>query len=330
MLKRLTVSVVIPAYNEEDQIASCLDSVFGTRYPDLQVIVVDDNSSDKTAKVASRYPVKLVRRAKRGGIALARNDGIAEATGEVVAFVDADCTVRSDWLDLLTSHFTDNMIAGTGGVILTKKTGLLATYRSFKEREEYSEAGKPVDAQNLPGGNSSYRADVLRSGGGFDPAFAQPRGHEYFELGYRLRKKGYRLIGEPRAVVWHGHEDSLTGMIKSAYGAGFSAISFLFRYKMRELRVIQLKQIAFIAFLILLALTLLGAIPLLIATILAAGLFSYETLRAALIVGEVAAHYRNPKYVVLLPLEILLRFVLYAAYVVGLLNSLYRVLVRPS
>jgi glycosyltransferase involved in cell wall biosynthesis len=330
MLKRLAVSVVIPAYNEEDQIASCLDSVFVTQYPDLEVIVVDDNSADRTAEVASRYSVRLIKRSKRGGIAAARNDGIGIAHGDVVAFVDADCEVNKDWLDLLTSHFTDDRIAGVGGIILTKKRGLLATYRSYKEREEFAEAGSPVEAENLPGGNSCYRSAILREVGGFDPAFAQPRGHEYFELGYRLRKKGYRLIGESRAIVWHGHEDSLTGMIKSAYGAGFSAMSFLFRYKMRELRVIQLKQIAFIAFLILLALTLLGAIPSLITTILAAGLFSYETLRAALIVGEVAAHYRNSKYIVLLPLEILLRFVLYAAYVIGLLNSLYRVLVRPS
>jgi glycosyltransferase involved in cell wall biosynthesis len=70
--------------------------------------------------VASRYQAWLIKRPKRGGIAVTCNDDIGVASGEVVAFVDADCEVNEDWFDLLASHFADNMIAGIGGVILTK------------------------------------------------------------------------------------------------------------------------------------------------------------------------------------------------------------------
>jgi glycosyltransferase involved in cell wall biosynthesis len=114
--------------------SACLNSVFGIRYLDLDVIVVDDNSTDRTAEVASRYPAWLIERPKRGGIAVARNDGIGVASGEIVAFVDADCEVNKDWLDLLTSHFTDNMIAGIGGVTLTKEDCWPPTLRSRRGR----------------------------------------------------------------------------------------------------------------------------------------------------------------------------------------------------
>ena len=82
------VSVVIPAYNEEERIAKCLASVSATGFPELDIIVVDDNSKDRTAEVAARYPVHVIRRPSRGGIAAARNDGTKAALGRIIAFVD--------------------------------------------------------------------------------------------------------------------------------------------------------------------------------------------------------------------------------------------------
>lgn len=321
-----SVTVVIPARNEESEIVHCLESVIATHYPNLEIIVVDDASTDKTGEAVSDHHTTLVKRTSRGGIAAARNSGIQVARGEIVAFVDADCTVEDNWLDLLTSHYGDEKVAGVGGIIRTKKGGLLATYRSYRDREVWADEGKTVETSDIPGGNSSYRANVLREIGGFNPAFAQPRGHEAFEIGHRIRKKGYRLIGEPRAVVWHAHEDSLKAWVAASYGMGFSALSFLLQYRMRELRKEQVRQIAFVSFLLLLFLGVFGIIPMVLVAYIVFLVALFEIARAINSVTDVTLHYRKLRYLVMFPVEVLLRAVIYVGYVAALIGAVIGIL----
>ena len=285
-MKRPYVTVVIPAYNEEKFVADCLESVIATRYPHLEIMLVDDKSRDKTVEVASKYPVKIIRRQSRGGAAVARNDGLRAAQGEIVAFVDADCVVDPSWVDLLISDYTDEKIAGVGGIISTKQSGILGKYRSFIAREPYTDSPSPVATLYIPGGNSSYRSNVLRSVGGFDPAFAQPRAHEVIELGYRMKKYGHLLIGEPRAAVWHMREGSLRSWISEAFSQGYSALSFLVRYRIGELLSFQLRQLAFIGFLVLWIVSSLGFVPLRVAVGVTVLALLLELLRCRILCYE--------------------------------------------
>ncbi len=315
------VSVVIPAYNEEDHIAECLESVIANDYPNREIIVVDDCSTDRTSEIASEYPVKVIRRQTRGGAALARNDGLREAHGKIVAFVDADCTVDKVWLTLLTSQYTNDKIAGVGGIISTKQTNLFAKYRNYLAREEYTGAENPEPAKDLPGGNSSYRVDVLHAAGGFDPAFAEPRAHETYELGHRLRKSGYELIGEPRAVVWHSREGSLRSWMSEAYSDGYAALAFLKHYRMGEFIEPQLRQIAFLGFLALCITTLLRLVPTVILVYVTLLALMFEILRALYESSKAARHFRNPKYLIVFPVELLLRALIYLGYIAALLGT---------
>ena len=235
-----------------------------------------------------------------------------------------DCIVDVHWLDLLTSHFVDDTIGGVGGIISPAQSTLIATYRSFKEREEYSTANGPVEASFLPGGNSSYRADVLRDVRGFDPAFAQPRGHEAFELGCRIRKKGFRLIGEPRAVVWHSSENSLRAWVRTAFASGYSSLSFLRKFGQVEYRMIQVKQTALLCLLLLAILTLIRVVPVLLFSAITAALLSYEIVGALFNAVRAVAHFRSLSYLVVFPLEIVLRLCLYVGFGAGLLASVLK------
>jgi glycosyltransferase involved in cell wall biosynthesis len=316
------VSVVIPAYNEEDFLPGCLESVIANRYPNFEIILVDDGSTDSTVDVASKYPVKVVRRESRGGAAVARNDGLRVAQGEIVAFIDADCTVDTSWLMALVSKYTDERIAGVGGIINTRQVGILAKYHSFVEREAYTDSTNPVPALSIPGGNSSYRTSILRKVGGFDPTFAQPRAHEIIELGYRLKKNGYVLIGEPHAIAWHSREGSLKSLVSGMFARGYSALSFLLRYKIGEALSPQLKQIAFIGFLIVWISALLRFIPLTIALALTVLGFLFEILRAIYSAATAVVKYRDLRFFVVIPIEIMLRMILYAGYVWAILMAL--------
>src|SRR3954453_20153701 len=95
------VSVVVPIYNVEDYLEECLDSLAAQTFEDLEVVMVDDSSTDGSAAIAesfaARHPrFRLVRRAANGGLSAARNTGIDAATGEFLAFVDSDDLVAPD------------------------------------------------------------------------------------------------------------------------------------------------------------------------------------------------------------------------------------------
>ncbi|WP_347403663.1 glycosyltransferase [Solwaraspora sp. WMMD792] len=85
------VSVVIPAYNSERTLHACLSAVYGQTHPPVEVIVIDDASTDRTREIARRFPVRLLQTPVNSGPAAARNRGIKASTGDVIFFVDADC-----------------------------------------------------------------------------------------------------------------------------------------------------------------------------------------------------------------------------------------------
>jgi glycosyltransferase involved in cell wall biosynthesis len=117
--KGLTVSLVIPAYNEESHLAACLDAVARQTVKPFEVIVVDNNSSDRTAEIAASYPfVRLVREPRRG-VAYARDAGFNAAHGTVIGRIDVDTHLAEDWIALVQRAFAErpelDAVTGTIG-----------------------------------------------------------------------------------------------------------------------------------------------------------------------------------------------------------------------
>jgi glycosyltransferase involved in cell wall biosynthesis len=104
----MKLSVVIPAYNEAPRIGTCLDSIFrelqGTTRA-YEVIVVDNASTDETAEIAGRYPGVIVVREPRKGITFARQAGLAESSGELIANIDADTILTPGWVERVYREF---------------------------------------------------------------------------------------------------------------------------------------------------------------------------------------------------------------------------------
>lgn len=104
----LTFSLIIPVYNEERHIKACLDAVANqTVLPD-EVIVVDNNCSDRTIDIANRYDFVTVVKEPQQGRAFARNKGFDSATGDIIGRIDADSELVSDWVEVVKKHFTDD------------------------------------------------------------------------------------------------------------------------------------------------------------------------------------------------------------------------------
>lgn len=103
--KALTVSIVIPAYNEENQIEACLDALAAQTVKPLEVIVVDNNSTDKTATLARGYPFVRVLQEKQQGIVFARNRGFNAAKGNIIGRIDVDSRLPVDWVAQITDFY---------------------------------------------------------------------------------------------------------------------------------------------------------------------------------------------------------------------------------
>lgn len=109
--------MVVPAFNEEKQIANCLQSILSQIDPADEVIVIDNNSTDKTAEIAEKLNIKVIKEPKQGMIP-ARNRGFNEASGDIIARTDADTIVPPDWTIRIKEHFTiDLELLGLSGPV---------------------------------------------------------------------------------------------------------------------------------------------------------------------------------------------------------------------
>lgn len=110
----MKVSVIIPVYNEEKYIKNCLMSLSKQTKKAHEVIIIDNNCTDKTIQIAKKYNVKIIQEHKQG-ITPARNRGFEEATGDILARCDADSILPKNWIRRITDNFTRQKIDAITG-----------------------------------------------------------------------------------------------------------------------------------------------------------------------------------------------------------------------
>jgi GT2 family glycosyltransferase len=214
------VSVVVASYNGERTLKGCLDSLLRLDYPDFEILLVDDGSTDATPGIAEQYPtVRWIRHGQNLGLSAARNSGIAAATGEVIAFTDADCRADEDWLRYLVGDLVHGPYAGMGG------PNLLPADDSHVAAAVMVSPGGPAhvmltdrQAEHIPGCNMAFYRQVLREIGGFDPMFRSAG--DDVDVCWRLQEAGYKIGFSPSAVVWHHRRSTLGAYLKQQYGYG--------------------------------------------------------------------------------------------------------------
>ena len=160
----LSISVIVPVRNASRTLHDCLQSLCDQTVRPLEIVVVDDGSADDSAAIAGRFPVTVLQRDTAGGAGAARDYGVMRASGDVVAFLDADCVAPPDWLERMAQEFeSDAGLGAVGGLYEFEWSGSPVSVASAIEGF-YLEAAMDNPSTQFPqGGNSAYRRGVWQN-----------------------------------------------------------------------------------------------------------------------------------------------------------------------
>lgn len=225
-----SVAVVIPVRDGEGEVAACLDAVGeATRGFDgsCEVVVVDNGSTDRSAEIASGFPVRVVSE-PRPGVSNARNRGIAESSAPIVCFLDVDCEVEPQWLRKMVEAFDDTSVGCVGGGL---GHGPLLTgpqRQAARILGRWQDFGVVSDPPYVVTANAAFRRWILEEIGGFDPRMIRAQDVE-ISLRYNrvAEREDLEMRYVPSALARHTHRPTWRGFYDQqrgwAYGAGLCA-----------------------------------------------------------------------------------------------------------
>lgn len=230
------ISVVVCAYNADSTMDGCLTSFSKVAYPNFEVIVVDDGSTDATGEIADRHaaaaPYIHVIHQPNLGLSAARNVGMNAARGTIVAYTDSDCYVDPHWLHYMAWAFTDERFVAVGGPNLAPpEDNRTAACVAVSPGAPTHVLLTDEIAEHVPGCNMAYRKEYLAGIGGFDATY-RAAGDDV-DVCWRLQDQGHVIGFSAAMTVWHHRRNTVSAYLKQQKGYGRAEALLLPKHKDR-------------------------------------------------------------------------------------------------
>jgi len=223
MTIHLKISIIVPAKNAANTLKACLQSLLNQQGllfgMDYEVILVDDGSSDETAAIGIEMGVKVISQ-QNSGPAAARNAGAKAAKGEILLFTDSDCIPQPDWCIQMIKPFDDPEVVGVKGAYLCKEQNLVARFVQQEFEHKYERMTKQTKIDFIDTYSAGYRKAIFLENAGFEVRFPVPSVEDQ-EFSFRLARKGYKLVFQPTARVYHSHDLNLRQYALRKLGIGY-------------------------------------------------------------------------------------------------------------
>ena len=214
-----SMSVLVCTRNGSRTLEECLASLEKLSYPNFEIIVVDDGSTDQTRQIIQAHPQARYLFQEPAGLSVARNTAANYASGEILVYTDDDCVVDPDWLTYLALAFQDPKVAAAGGPNIPPAPQNLA------QACVIAAPGGPAHvlltdttAEHLPGCNLAVRKSAFTEVGGFLPKY-HAAGDDV-DFCWRLSERGLTIAFHPGAMVWHYRRFSIKAYLKQQIGYG--------------------------------------------------------------------------------------------------------------
>jgi len=230
------VTVMIPAYNEETVIVDTVRSALASVYPKLEILVIDDGSTDRTAELVranfGRDPrVRLLLQSNRGKPA-ALNHALAEATGEIVVSIDADTIVDPEAIPRLVRHFADPKVgAVAGNVKVMNRNKWLTRWQALEYITSQNLEKRAFDLLNcipvVPGAAGAWRTDLLRANGGFSGDTVA----EDTDLTLTIRRNGWKILYDEEAIGRTEVPDTVEALIRQRFRWTFGTLQAVWKHR---------------------------------------------------------------------------------------------------
>ncbi len=212
------VSVVVCTHNGARTIRDTLEAFKHLKYPDFEVIVVDDGSTDAVPQIAREYDVQLISTENRG-LSAARNTGWLAANGEIVAYIDDDAYPDPHWLQYIAYRFLQGDWVGVGGPnIAPPGDGRIAECVANAPGGPVHVLLSDVEAEHIPGCNMAFRRSALAAIDGFDVRY-RAAGDDV-DLCWRLQERGGKIGFHAGAMEWHHRRNSVRTYWRQQKGYG--------------------------------------------------------------------------------------------------------------
>jgi glycosyltransferase involved in cell wall biosynthesis len=330
-MDKISSSVIIPAYNAQETIDFCLDSLIKQKDLDipLEIIIVDDGSTDGTVEhikyfqrqdLPNNITIRLLQQEKNQGPAAARNRGAKEATGDILLFTDADCVAESDWVKEMLSPFKSEHVSAVKGAYKTKQPELVArlAQAEFDSRYELLARQEKIDVVFTYA--AAIKKSVFWEVGGFDTSFPKAD-NEDTDLSYKIAKN-HTIIFNPKAIIYHQHPASLKEYLTKKFSRGYWRMHVYKRFPEKAMQDSytpqSLKLQILLAYLLLMTLFLWPFIENLSYVVLVlSATFFISTLPFLKLIGL-----KNPDMLIAAPPFIFLRAVVIGAGIIGAIPRL--------
>lgn len=215
------VTVVVATYNGTNTLAACLESLGRLKYPNYEVLVVDDGSTKPVHDIAVKFPVRYHRVEPNGGLSNARNMGMNLAEGDIVAYIDDDAFADPDWLYFMVQALLEQKASAVGG------PNLSPTDEQFTAQCVHHAPGNPTHvllgdeiAEHVPGCNMAYVKRDLAAIGGFD--VTHRAAGDDVDVCWKLLVREKKIAFSPAAIVWHRRRHSVRAYLKQQRGYGYA------------------------------------------------------------------------------------------------------------
>ena len=198
------LSVIIPVHNGGKYIEKCLDALIASSYSPIEIVVVDDGSTDDTGLLSRQKGATVFRLPKQSGPASARNFGAQHADGEILLFIDSDVVVRRESISLIAAKLQRYPeIAAVFGSYDDEpaEVNFISQYRNMFHHFHHQHSD--MEAFTFWAGCGAIKKSIFDEIGGFDQKRYTKPSIEDIELGYRIRKKGYRILLDKDLQVKH-------------------------------------------------------------------------------------------------------------------------------